>query len=255
LCLPDVIVAVLFILLFFGLAVSLILLLGEAPNTPTRGGVEWVLNFLVLFLAVVSFLLLLYRATVESFRAVWLARRLMEHDGWPARLRARFMPVGEPRPGLIKPVFDAVDRRLDAELIARVTQPVQRLIFYPFIVLALLMFSRSELLDAWNLPAMLLVLFVIYIALLVLAAWRLRVTAEELRQRADRSLDDLIAATGIRGDEALTKQLRAMREHLRGLRIGAFAPFSQQPLVHAALTVIGSSSGIALLEIARTANI
>jgi hypothetical protein len=102
---------------------------------------------------------------------------------------------------------------------------------------------------------MLLTLFALYIVLVALAAWRLRSTAEDLRRRADRSLADLTLSASLEGRDALAAQLKAMLEHLRSLRIGAFAPFSQQPLVQAGLTVAGSYSGIALLEYARLANL
>jgi hypothetical protein len=83
-----------------------------------------------------------------------------------------------------------------------------------------------------------------------------RVPADaSLRRRADRSLADLTLSASLEGRDALAAQLKAMLEHLRSLRIGAFAPFSQHPLVQAGLTVAGSYSGIALLEYARLANL
>jgi len=56
---------------------------------------------------------------------------------------------------------------------------------------------------------------------------------------------------GPQEDEETVKQLEALLDYLKNLRRGAFAHFSQQPLVHALLTLVGSYSGIALLEYFR----
>ena len=57
------------------------------------------------------------------------------------------------------------------------------------------------------------------------------------------------------GSQELAAQLQAMLDYLKSLATGAFLPFSQQPLVRAALTLLGSYSGITLLEYARMANL
>lgn len=254
-CLPSWLAAILFVVLFLLTGVVLRMVLGGSPNTPTRGEIELYVNKAILFFAVVSFLLLLFHACSESFRAVWLARRLQSRDQWPDGLVRRYelklSPTGVVTPGVRR----AIDHWLDVGLIARVTEPVQRIVFYPFLVLALLILARSPLFDAWSTPGFLLALFSLFIALVVAAAWRLRTTAESLRQRAQQSLTREIADARIAGDEGLATRLEAMRDYTESLATGAFLPFSRQPLVRAALTVAGSWSGITLLEYARMVNL
>lgn len=254
-CLPFWAAAILFLSVVMLTATGLIAAFGEAPNTPARGDIEWWINRLVLMGAVLSFLLLLFQASYESFRSVWLARSLQAGHTWPEATLRCYQPQLHLRGTGPPPFGSALDRWLDVELIARVTEPVQRIVFYPFAVMALLILARSPLFDAWDIPGFLLTLLCIYVALVVAAAWRLRTTAERLRRRAEQEITRDVMDARIAGAQELAAQLQAMLDYLKSLATGAFLPFSQQPLVRAALTVLGSYSGITLLEYARLVNL
>jgi hypothetical protein len=273
------------------------LLLGELPNTPTRGVIEYWLDKIVLFVAILSFLFLLALAVIESIRAVWFARGLKAREDWPDTVRKRFLSQKEPEQSTPRKDIElqtfredielrkfgedielqttrmevefetprtdvelptprkAVDHWIDVEVISRITDPIQRIIFYPFVVIAILVVARSPLFDAWNMPAFLLLLFSLYVAMLVAVAVMIRLTAEDLRKRASRTITQVLLLAKTQEDKESVKQLEALLDYLKNLRRGAFAHFSQQPLVHALLTLVGSYSGIALLEYFRMSGI
>src|SRR5438067_11788811 len=77
----------------------------------------------------------------------------------------------------------------------------------------------------------------------------LRLSAEALRARALRRLNDrIMAAKQSQDAERLAAQLELLVRRVEELRDGAFTPFSQQPLVRAMLLPLGSFGGTALLE-------
>src|SRR5262249_8108688 len=89
------------------------------------------------------------------------------------------------------------------------------------------------------------------IALLIVSgcAIALRLSAEALRARALRRLNDRIMAVRQSQDgERLAGQLELLSRRIEELRDGAFTPFSQQPLVRTMLLPLGSFGGTALLE-------
>jgi len=164
--------------------------------------------------------------------------------------------IEAPRTDVVLPTPQkAVDHWIDVEVISRITDPIQRIIFYPFVVIAILVVARSPLFDAWNMPASLLLLFSLYVAMLVAVAVMIRLTAEDLRKRASLTITQVLLHAKTHKNEETVKQLEALLDYLRNLRRGAFRHFSQQPLVHALLTLVGSYSGIALLEYFRMSGI
>lgn len=214
------------------------------PTTPARGTLAFSADRAILTGAVLAQVSLLFLAMYEGFRAVWLARKLQGPTRWPDPVIARFWPRGVAG----KPDHSLFDPWLDMRFIALATAPVQRIIFYPFLVMSLMILARSTLFDRWNTPPFLIVIFSVSIALVVIAALRMRNSAEKVRQNSIEILSTQIMELKARGAEELVQQLETMLIQAREINIGAFAPLSQQPLLKAILTLVGSLSGIALLE-------
>jgi hypothetical protein len=253
---------VVFVILFFVGARLFSATLGwDMPASPLRGNAAWGADKIFLALTVAAYMALLFFALDQVSRAIWLAKQLRGKTDWPDSTMLHYLRQGSedgepgtnaamPAPPRDSRVFDDW---LDAQLIASVTEPVQRIVFYPFAVLVLLILARSSLFDSWSMPPMLLLVFGASIVLIVGAAFRLRMTAERVRSEALRWLNIHIMDAQARDDRALAVQLDHMLRQVRELNIGAFAPFSQQPLFRAALAILGSFSGIALLEYASEA--
>ena len=177
------------------------------PQTPARGELAFIVDWIVIAFAVVAFEALLFFALHESFRAIWLGRVLLNPTRWPAAAVTAYWPTSA---GPLASDNYALDAWMDVRFIAAATEPVQRIIFYPFVVLVLLLLARSSLFDGWHVPAMLGVTFTISIVLIVLAALRLRSGAEAVRKHSIKILADQQLRARARGDKDLMDQITAM---------------------------------------------
>jgi hypothetical protein len=149
-----------------------------------------------------------------------------------------------------------VDEWIGIHFIARRTQAVANLVYYPFIVLSLMVFARSSLFDNWTIPTALIIVLGGSFLIVIGCAVGLRWSAEATRRKAIWRLSNEII--GLKGggeaDRNTAGQLEAMIAQIREFRRGAFAPYLQQPIVHALLLPLGSYGGGALLQYLTLSN-
>jgi hypothetical protein len=236
-------VAVAVFLVFWGI---LELVFGNPP-APSRGpmsfwlytGVSLVLNITTLFLTLfVADATLLYRQVIKAL----LAEADNRPSVWPDDTQRKFGG----RVGLSH--FD-LEYWIDLVFISKRTKCVTTLIYFPFIIVALVIISRSGLFANYapSLPEML----VMALGLLIVtgSAIALRQVAEASRAKAHRRLNDqIMLAKRSVGGEGRAAQLELLSRRVEELHEGALTPFSQQPLLRAMLLPLGSFGGTALLE-------
>ncbi len=249
--LPFWISVLAFVLAYFCLGLILSQMGLPRPKAPARGDLAFRMDTIVIVSTVVAHLALLFLAMYEGFRAVWLARALQGPTRWPDEAIQRFWPVSRGK----SINYRLFDPWFDVRFIAHATAPVQRIIFYPFIVLSLLMLSRSSAFDRWGTPAFLIAIYATSIVLVVIAALRMRYSAEKVRQISIKDLSTRRLELQARGREELVRQIDTMLRDIQEIKTGTFAPLSQQPLIKAILTLAGSLSGIALLESVNQMNL
>lgn len=169
-----------------------------------------------------------------------------------------------------------LDNWIDLQFVALRTRAVGGLIYYPFIVLSLMLLSRNPVFDDWYMPKGGVFLAVSCALIALSCAMGLRVMAERSRRHALAAIDnDLLRAAGgnssalaaaariWRAPYALesppraptARQLELLRERVEDLRDGAFAPFSQQPLLKALLLPFATFGGTTLLDYMALANL
>jgi hypothetical protein len=168
-----------------------------------------------------------------------------------AAVAAKFKPrsiTAEPTEEI--PPTELLVDYLDIDLIARRTEIVGGLIYYPLVVISLLIISRSGIFDHWTWPLPLLILLGFNAGYAVFSAVYLRRTAERARQRALQRLNDrLMAYTAAgHGDEKEAKTIRETANLIRAEDRGAFAAISQHPLAGALLLPSGSAGIWILLQ-------
>ncbi len=228
--------------LMFAAGFILTWLLGP-PNAPARGSVAK--NFFlcatfvdVLFTLFLAFLVadatLLSRAFIKRLTAVKTI--------WP-----------DTALGLFKRKFELDDANLadwmDMQFLARRTRCITRIIYFPFIVLALLLVSRSELFDDLMTPWSILVSQAIIVAIVIGSAISLRSAAENARAVASEHLNaQIIAAKGEAVSLGRAARLEKLSEEIKNLREGAFAPWTSQPIVGAVLLPLLTYGGTWLLH-------
>jgi hypothetical protein len=138
---------------------------------------------------------------------------------------------------------------IDLDFVAKRTHCIGSLIYYPFVLIALLIVSRSRVFADY--PPSLTILIAQGISLSVVfgCAFMLWWSAKAARDTAKQHLTDgIIRAKDKEGNVYLAGQLEALLNRVDQLNDGAFRPFSQQPLVRALLFPLSSAGGIALIE-------
>src|SRR5204862_4134021 len=115
--------------------------------------------------------------------------------------------------------------------VAQRTQVVAPLIWYPLLVLTLIVLSRASLFDNWTWTPSLILVYAITGAWALGSAILLRRAAEQLRETA---LNDL-RRFRLLGQESEAKRqtFDELIAEIRDLKKGAFAPLTDQPFIRA----------------------
>lgn len=228
------------------------LLPSEPPNMPSRGDArQHVYSHTVVFL-LLSFISLLVFVIDSTRRTCYLATRLGDRNRtkWPKGTERWFghkdhqLPLeGEP------PGSRYYDDWLDIQLIAARTVVVGSFIYYPFIILSLIILARSSFFDNFQIPVGLGTLFILYLIIALACAMALRNAAERTRKHALGNLsEDILKALGNDARKQEVAQMQFMKESILAEHRGAFASFLQQPWLKALLLPLGSYSGVQLFE-------
>ena len=212
------------------------------PSPPTRGPVSSeVYRWVTIALVFATMFLIFFVADTTSLCWRLVRSFRSETTNWPPETRRVFAGQGLPTPVL--------DDWIDLRFVSERTKCITTLIYYPFLIIALLVVSRSRLFANYGTSVPILVSMGTSVLIVTVCAVALRWSAEASRAKARQRLIDLIvaarrSATGGRRADQLEAQLRRVED----LREGAFSPFSQQPLVRAMLLPLGGFGGTALLE-------
>ncbi len=143
-----------------------------------------------------------------------------------------------------------LDDWIDVRLLAEHTAAIDRLIVYPFILVALLVVARSRLFDNWDIGGAVLILLVVYMLWSIAMAALLNLSAERARQKALEGMAaDELWLKGAGSDFGkIAEAFPGLLAEVKALRKGAFAPFFEQPLVQAILVPLGGAGGVQLLD-------
>lgn len=252
------------------------LLLLDFPPVPGRGTASFRLDHVFLAFAVIASVGL----TFYIADATTLNRRLIDYlvkreTKWPTeaytnlRKRWKIRPAGQPdnsgpsastsleasAPKPADPIAGVppdrlLDEYLDIDLIATRTEVVGNLIYYPFVLITLIIISRISLFDNWTWPAGLFIVIGGNGGYAAWSAWKLRRTAENARQTALKNLNAiLISLTAYEkgtGPEAQTA--RETITMITNESRGAFAAISRHPLIGALLLPSGGAGLWALTQ-------
>jgi hypothetical protein len=204
-----------------------ILHLFPQPPPPARGHVAFQIDKIIFYLAGVGLLLLsFYVVDAIQLNSNFIRMFGREVTKWGRGVvdrSHRSPPLTEKELSAYHEIF----------FVAQRTQAVAPLIWYPLLVLTLLVVARSSFFDNWTWPASLILIFAITGAWALGSAILLRRAAEQLR---DVALNDL------RRFRLLGREVEAKRQmfdeliaEIRDLKTGAFAPLTDQPFIRAVL--------------------
>lgn len=223
--------------------------IGDAPIAPLRGDLTATMQSLTTQPTSIAILFLVFFVVDATVLSVLFVRGLrLHHANWPQRTLQQFnASTGLP--------VEHLDDWIDLQFIARRTRCVGTLVYYPFIVLSLMLLARSPFFDAWYTPPSVAVLAALSFAIVLTCAWALRHSAETSRRLALDHLHDAILRAKGAASGPLVSQLETLRDRVDRLREGAFAPYSQQPLLKAVLLPFLTFGGSSLFDYLTLANI
>jgi len=187
------------------------------------------------------------------FDATWLCLRFVRElccssTEWSSQTKAKF----ESRLGLDQ---QFIDKWTDLDFVAKRTRCIDTLIYYPFILIALLLMTRSTVFADYSPNPKFIVFHGICLTIVFGCAIALRWAAQSMRSAAKQKLmDGVICAKGRRTKELddggrRAGQLESLVIHVDGLREGDFSPLAKQPLFRALLLPAGSFGWTTLLEL------
>jgi len=211
--------------------------------TPLRVDLSAVTNKFVLFGSVFLFIILvLYVFDVSLYCQKFIDCSSQQHPDWthiPEKVNSQSMESA---------VKDMIKEWLLIKLIARRTDAIGRMIFYPFIVWSVMFIARNHYFDNWIMQTGLLLVFVLSLAFAWSSALMLRKAAERARNKAINRLREKILKN-CSGNMEQVARVQTILDEIRSIEEGAFLPFMQHPLVKALLIPFSGVGGAYLLDL------
>jgi len=232
----------------FVVSVGLSYFLG-LPYCPHRSEFAF-MAYQIVTLADVLLAFILVAFVADAIQVFWHFSTCLSRNAtqWPRETKQKYadelgMAASDP----------LLDYWIDLDFIAKRTSCLGSLIYYPFVVLALLIISRSPIFANFAFSASIAITLGIGFLILLASAFALRSAAEEARSEARKAI-----TKGIMSEKrcsprlaapvhaARAAQLEALLARIDSLNEGAFLPLMQQPPVRAVLLPLGSV-GLTLL--------
>jgi hypothetical protein len=210
------------------------------PPAPARGDLAFQFDRVVIFLTAIGMMILsFYVVDAIQLNSNFIRMFARVVTKWGDKVLDeswRSPPLNEDELSAYNEIFFVADR----------TQVVARLIWYPLIVLTLMIVARSSFFDNWTWSPGLLAIYGINACWALGSAILLRRAAEQLR---DATLANLqLSRVKGRAIEAKRAAFDELIAEIRGLKKGAFAPLTEQPFIRA---VLFPGAGLGLLAVGQ----
>jgi hypothetical protein len=224
------------------------------PVSPMRGELSRLIDKIVIFATVISFTALVFYVfdVIRNCRRfIDIASERIRECEWSDDLIGKVMKENVIRRG------EEMKEWVLIQLIARRTDEVGKLIFYPFIVWFVMFISRIRVIDNWQTPVGLAIVLTMSALIAWSCAFLLRRSAEKARGESILRLKEQLASLMFheKADEEKIRRIEFVIKEVNEIRSGAFAPFMQHPLVQALFVPFGGVGGVYLLEFLTKMNL
>lgn len=195
------------------------------------------------FFGLLFLMFIVVDATLSCFNfVICLAKR---NTQWPDHTKGVFIR----RLGLIElSAQSALDNWIDVYFIAKRTSCIADLIYYPFVIVALIIISHSSVFGNFTVNPAFVVIMALAVVIVVGCAIWLNVVADQARKMAQKRLSDEVIKARGSDEEARAKQWESLLDRVTNMREGSFVPFLQQPVLGAVLLPLGSLGWTTLFE-------
>lgn len=239
----------------FGVFAGLLFENTAYPNNPGRGQDALQVEYVLRVALVVVFLFLLFAVN----DAIRLCGRLIneltasrEGNDWSAELCRDFgRRLGLQDKLDAAPRDTLLDTWIDMRFVARFTARIGPLLYFPFLLLALMIVARWSAFDNWDFTPGLVIVLAVSFVLACFNAIRMQRAASHARKSALGRLQALAIRVngGADPDYPAMPVVQTLIKAIQDLREGAFVPFVEQPLVRAVLIPFSSAGGLYLMDL------
>ena len=159
--------------------------------------------------------------------------------------------------------------KLKLDMVVKRSKVVDRLICLPFIVLTLMILSRSSYFDRWYMPPQLAFIILLGAIIALSSANRLRKSAKKARNCALENLNETYSelifkeANPLKHSRSessncnmkMSVSLKNMIEEIESIKTGPFAPLTQHPIVSAIAVPFGGGGGLYISDVLSKMNL
>lgn len=222
-------------LVYFAFASIVFTLLGGG-GAPCRGTLACSLDGFITGLAVLAMLFLLFLVVDATRLCIFWIRKLLDPElHWEDKLLTRWAKrLGVP-PSHTK-------YWLQIHLIGERTTEIGRLLYYPLLVILLMIASRSTYFDNWGFPQALAIVVGLNFTIALVTAFRLNHTARTARSqvidRLQRERQDLREQQTEEPPQPTLGEIRDLVKELSEVHMGAYQRPWEQPFIRSALMLI-----------------
>lgn len=220
----------------------------EKPNFPTRGITSYWINKIILISVVFAYLVLIFAIADITHLSSHFIKLLKTQDViWPKEILDGCIKKygASDNEGLAK-------NKLKMDLISRLAGDVNSFIYYPFIILFLLILSRSHYFDNWHYTPLLFMIISFTAVIAVGSAVRLRSAAintkEDLLEKLKLCYLQSITHEAQQKNGAQHHGIKLLTEEVKNMNTGPFQPIERHPIVLSLLMPLGSVGGLYLIE-------
>jgi hypothetical protein len=224
--------------------IQVFLQLFASPFRPLRGDTALLWFERLRYPLIVSFFMLTF-LTIDAARLCrWFIRKLVfTPSSYPEATREYFRSV------LGNVSAEYLDEWLRIQLIADLTEGVGRLLWFPSIVLLVLLIARNEWWDRWPWHISYIVLMAVNFFLATISILVLQRAAREAQREAAKTFSAKVKKAKAKVAESPAhndaSQAEKLLEEIRNPKRGAFVPFWENPVIGAMLL---GPSGLTVLQ-------
>ena len=228
-----------YIIIYMAFASLVFMILGPS-SAPVRGGYAFSLHMGILVHSVVLMMAVLF-LVVDATRLCicWVEHINTERLSWSDSKLYDFARD-------LKMPANHAEAYLKIHLIGDRTSDVTRLIYYPVIIILLMLLARSTYFDNWDFPQPLAIVMTLNFIIAITSVVRLNRAAQSARNDVLNTLKKEVIAGERKGKDAgkpSVDEREKLIASLNALNIGAYRNFWDQPPVRATLMLFG---GVAL---------
>lgn len=226
------------------------------PVTPFTGEVNAIASLVTRLAVLIPYIFLIFLVSdITRLNSRFVELLSKYNMSWPKETISKYCKMY----GYSKEV---TIEKLKLKLIVDRSIVVDKLIFLPFIILTLMILSRSSYFDRWHTPPQLAVVILLGASIALFSAVRLRLSAKNARNRALTTLKNIykvqlykekvsskLASKGFNDcSEGMSSRLNNLISEIESMSTGPFLPIAKHPIITAAAMPFGGLGGLYLLE-------